>query len=308
MSLDDLDVDTIWMDGEFVDWDDARIHVLSHVVHYGSGVFEGVRCYDTVDGPAVFRHREHAERLADSAKAMDIEMEYSVDEIMEATKELIRRNELESCYIRPIVYYGYDVLGLNPSDCPVETAIAVWPWGAYLGEEAINDGVDVMVSSWRKHHSSQIPTTAKITGAYVNSIVASLEAKGNGYTEAILLDKDGSVSEGPGENVFVVDDGVIYTPPVDSSILDGITRRSAIEIAEDLGYEVVEKRVSRGELYTADELFFTGTAAEVTPIRSVDDREIGDGGRGPVTEEVQQTFFDVVEGERDDYRDWLDFV
>ncbi|MFP4632038.1 MAG: branched-chain amino acid transaminase [Halobacteriales archaeon] len=308
MSLDDLDVDTIWMDGEFVDWDDARIHVLSHVVHYGSGVFEGVRCYDTVDGPAVFRHREHAERLADSAKAMDIEMEYSVDEIMEATKELIRRNELESCYIRPIVYYGYDVLGLNPSDCPVETAIAVWPWGAYLGEEAINDGVDVMVSSWRKHHSSQIPTTAKITGAYVNSIVASLEAKGNGYTEAILLDKDGSVSEGPGENVFVVDDGVIYTPPVDSSILDGITRRSAIEIAEDLGYEVVEKRVSRGELYTADELFFTGTAAEVTPIRSVDDREIGDGGRGPVTEEVQQTFFEVVEGERDDYRDWLDFV
>ncbi len=308
MSLDDLDVDKIWMDGDFVDWDDAQIHVLSHVVHYGSGVFEGVRCYDTVDGAAVFRHREHTERLADSAKAMGIEMEYTVDEIMEATKELVRVNDLESCYIRPVVFYGYDELGLNPKDCPVRTAVAVWPWGAYLGEEAITEGVDTMVSSWRKHHSSQIPTTAKITGAYVNSIMASLEAKGNGYTEAILLDKEGTVSEGPGENIFMVDDDTIYTTPIDSSILDGITRRSAIAIAEDLGYEVVEKRISRSELYTADELFFTGTAAEVTPIRSVDDRTIGDGGRGPVTEDVQQTFFDVVEGERDEYRHWLDFV
>ncbi len=308
MSLDDLDVDKIWMDGELVDWEDAQIHVLSHAIHYGSGVFEGVRCYDTVEGPAVFRHRDHAERLANSAKAMDIEMEYSVDEIMEATRELIRVNDLESCYIRPIVYYGYDELGLNPKDCPVRTAIAAWPWGAYLGEEAITEGVDTMVSSWRKHHSSQIPTTAKITGAYVNSIMASLEAKGNGYTEAILLDKEGSVSEGPGENIFLVDDDTIYTTPIDSSILDGVTRRSAVAIAEDLGYDVVEKRISRSELYTADELFFTGTAAEVTPIRSVDDRTIGDGGRGPVTEDVQQTFFDVVEGEREEYHHWLNFV
>ena len=308
MSLDKLDVDKIWMDGELVDWDDAQVHVLSHVIHYGSGVFEGVRCYDTVDGPAVLRHREHYERLANSAKTLDIGMEYTVDELVDATRDLIRENDLDSCYIRPIVFYGYDELGLNPEGCPVRTAIAVWPWGAYLGEDAIKNGVDVSVSSWRKHHSSQIPTTAKITGAYVNSIMASLEAKSNGYTEAILLDKEGSVSEGPGENVFMVEDGTVYTTPIDSSILDGITRRCVIEVAEDLGYEVVEKRISRSELYTADELFFTGTAAEVTPIKSVDDRTVRDDGRGPVTEEIQETFFEITEGKRDEYTDWLDYV
>ena len=308
MSLDDHDVDYIWMDGELVDWDDAEIHVLSHALHYGSAVFEGIRCYDTVDGPAVFRHREHYERLHDSAGALAIEMEYSVDDLMEATRGLIRENDLESCYIRPITYYGYNVLGLNPSDAPVETAIAVWPWGAYLGEEAIEEGVDVAVSSWRKHHGSQIPPTAKMTGPYVNSIMASLEAKRNGYTEAILLDKDGTVSEGPGENIFMVDDETIYTTPIDSSILDGVTRRSVIALAEDHGYDVVEKRIARGELYNADELFFTGTAAEVTPIRSVDDREIGPGSRGPVTEEIQAAFFEVTAGERDGYDDWLDPV
>jgi branched-chain amino acid aminotransferase len=308
MSLDELDVDKIWMDGELVDWDDAQVHVLSHVIHYGSGVFEGVRCYDTVDGPAVLRHREHYERLANSAKTLDIGMEYTVDELVDATRDLIRENGLDSCYIRPIVFYGYDELGLNPEGCPVRTAIAVWPWGAYLGEDAIKNGVDVSVSSWRKHHSSQIPTTAKITGAYVNSIMASLEAKSNGYTEAILLDKEGSVSEGPGENVFMVEDGTVYTTPIDSSILDGITRRCVIEVAEDLGYEVVEKRISRSELYTADELFFTGTAAEVTPIKSVDDRTVRDDGRGPVTKEIQETFFEITEGKHDEYTDWLDYV
>jgi branched-chain amino acid aminotransferase len=308
MSLDELDVDKIWMDGELVDWDDAQVHVLSHVIHYGSGVFEGVRCYDTVDGPAVLRHREHYERLANSAKTLDIGMEYTVDELVDATRDLIRENGLDSCYIRPIVFYGYDELGLNPEGCPVRTAIAVWPWGAYLGEDAIKNGVDVSVSSWRKHHSSQIPTTAKITGAYVNSIMASLEAKSNGYTEAILLDKEGSVSEGPGENVFMIEDGTVYTTPIDSSILDGITRRCVIEVAEDLGYEVVEKRISRSELYTADELFFTGTAAEVTPIKSVDDRTVRDDGRGPVTKEIQETFFEITEGKHDEYTDWLDYV
>jgi len=308
MSLDDHDVEKIWMDGELVDWEDAQIHVLSHALHYGSGVFEGIRCYDTVDGPAVFRHRDHYERLADSAKTLDIEMGYTVDELVEATRGLIRENGLESCYIRPVVFYGYDELGLNPEGCPVQTAIAVWPWGAYLGEEAIENGVDVSVSSWRKHHSSQIPTTAKITGAYVNSIMASLEAKSNGYTEAIVLDKEGSVAEGPGENIFMIDDGDIYTPPVDSSILDGITRQCVIEIAEDLGYEVIEKRISRSELYTADELFFTGTAAEVTPIKSVDDRQVRDDGRGPVTKEIQQTFFEAIDGERDGYTGWLDYL
>jgi branched-chain amino acid aminotransferase len=235
-------------------------------------------------------------------------MGYTVDELVEATRGLIRENGLESCYIRPVVFYGYDELGLNPEGCPVQTAIAVWPWGAYLGEDAIENGVDVSVSSWRKHHSSQIPTTAKITGAYVNSIMASLEAKSNGYTEAIVLDKEGSVAEGPGENIFMIDDGTIYTPPVDSSILDGITRQCVIEIAEDLGYEVVEKRISRGELYTADELFFTGTAAEVTPIKSVDDRQVRDDGRGPVTKEIQQTFFEAIEGEREEYTGWLDYL
>jgi branched-chain amino acid aminotransferase len=308
MSLDDHDVEKIWMDGELVDWDDAQVHVLSHVIHYGSGVFEGIRCYDTTDGPAVFRHREHYERLANSAKTLDIEMEYTVDELVEATRDLIRENGLASCYIRPVVFYGYEELGLNPEGCPVQTAIAVWPWGAYLGEDAIENGVDVSVSSWRKHHSSQIPTTAKITGAYVNSIMASLEAKSNGYTEAIVLDKEGSVAEGPGENIFMIDDGTIYTPPVDSSILDGITRQCVIEIAEDLGYDVVEKRISRGELYTADELFFTGTAAEVTPIKSVDDRQVRDDGRGPVTEEIQQTFFEAIEGKREEYTGWLDYL
>jgi len=235
-------------------------------------------------------------------------MEYTVDELIEATRDLIRENGLESCYIRPIVFYGYDELGLNPEGCPVQTAIAVWPWGAYLGEDAIKNGVDVAVSSWRKHHSSQIPTTAKITGAYVNSIMASLEAKSNGYTEAILLDKEGTVSEGPGENIFMVDDGTLYTTPIDSSILDGITRNSVIEIARDLGYDVVEKRISRSELYTADELFFTGTAAEVTPIKTVDDRTVRKDGRGPVTEEIQETFFEVTQGKRDEYTDWLDYV
>lgn len=308
MSLDDHDVEKIWMDGELVDWEDAQVHVLTHALHYGSGVFEGVRCYDTVDGPAVFRHREHYERLADSAKALDIEMQYTVDELVEATRDLIRENGLESCYIRPVVFYGYNKLGLNPEGCPVKTAIAVWPWGAYLGEDAIENGVEVSVSSWRKHHSSQIPTTAKITGAYVNSIMASLEAKSNGYTEAIVLDKEGSVAEGPGENIFMIDDGDIYTPPVDSSILDGITRQCVIEIAEDLGYDVTEKRISRSELYTADELFFTGTAAEVTPIKSVDDRQVRDDGRGPVTKEIQQTFFEATEGKQDGYTGWLDYL
>ncbi|MFB6282536.1 MAG: branched-chain amino acid transaminase [Halobacteria archaeon] len=308
MGFDEFDVDKIWMDGELVDWDDAQIHVLSHVIHYGSGVFEGIRCYDTVDGPAVFRNRDHMERLHNSAKTLGIEMEYGVEELMEATGNLIRENGLESCYVRPVVYYGYDVLGLNPKSCPVETAIAVWPWGAYLGEDAIKNGVDVMVSSWRKHHATQVPTTAKITGAYVNSILASQEAKANGYTEAILLDKDGTVAEGPGENIFMVEDEKLYTPPVDSSILEGITRRCVEEIAEDLGYEVQEKRISRGELYLADELFFTGSAAEVTPIRTVDDKEVGNGSRGPVTKEIQKTYFDATKGKLDRYEKWLDYV
>lgn len=308
MSLDDYDVEKIWFDGELIDWADAQIHVLSHVVHYGSGVFEGMRCYSTRDGPAVFRHRKHYERLKNSAKVLGMDIEYSVDDLVGATRELIKKNDIDSCYIRPVSFYGYNSLGVDPSGCPVKTAIALWPWGAYLGEDAIENGVKVQISSWRKHHSSQIPTGAKINGAYVNSLLATNEAEEHGYDEAILLDKDGNVAEGCGENLFIVKDGEIYTPDPSSSILEGITRSSVIEIAEDLGYNIKEKNISRGEIYTADELFFTGTAAEVAPIRKVDERIIGNGERGPITKEIQDVFFDVVEGKRQEYKDWLDYI
>jgi len=306
MSFDEMDVESIWMDGEFVEWDEAQIHVLTHGLHYGTGVFEGVRCYDTEKGPAIFRWDEHIERLYDSAKPYDMEIPYEKEELTEATLELIRREGLESCYIRPIAYYGYGMLGLNPSDCDEEVAIAAWPWGAYLGEDALENGVDVAISSWRKYASSQIPTNAKTTGTYINSVLASLEAESNGYVEAIVLNKEGNVAEGPGENLFIVRDGELYTPGLAESILDGITRQSVIEIAEDLGYTVHdEATISRGELYTADELFFTGTAAEVTPIRSVDDNEIGAGTRGPITDEIQTKFFEIVEEQPEEYEHWF---
>jgi branched-chain amino acid aminotransferase len=299
-------VDEIWLDGEFVDFEDAQIHVLTHGLHYGTGVFEGVRCYETADGPAIFRWEEHLERFYQSAKPYDIEIPFEPGDLTEATVELIDREGLDSCYIRPIAFYGYGPLGLNPSNSPVQVAIAVWPWGAYLGEEALEEGVDVAVSSWRKHSSSQIPTNAKTTGAYVNSVLASLEAKGNDYVEAIVLNKEGNVAEGPGENLFLVRDGEIYTTGLAESILDGITRRSVIRIAQDLGYTVHDDAtISRGELYTADELFFSGTAAEVTPIRSVDDNQIGAGTKGPVTDDVQTAFFDIVEEAPAEYDEWF---
>ena len=309
MSFDDMDVDTIWQDGEFVDWDDAQVHVLTHGLHYGTGVFEGVRCYDTEKGPAIFRWDEHLERFYQSGKPYNMEIPFSREELTEATLELIRRQDLESCYIRPIAFYGYDSLGVSPRDCPVDVAIAAWPWGAYLGEEALEKGVDVMVSSWRKHSSSQIPTNAKTTGLYVNSLLAGEEARRNGYVEAIVLNKEGQVAEGPGENIFLVRDGEIYTPGLSQSILDGITRQTAITLARELGYTVHDDAtISRGELNTADELFFTGTAAEVTPIRKVDTVVIGDGSRGPVTEELQQAFFDLVERRTDDHEEWFTYV
>jgi branched-chain amino acid aminotransferase len=309
MSFDEMDVDTIWQDGEFVDWADAQIHVLTHGLHYGTGVFEGVRCYDTERGPAIFRWDEHLDRFYQSGKPYDMEIPFSREELTEATLELIRRQDLESCYIRPIAFYGYDSLGVSPRDCPVNVAIAAWPWGAYLGEEALERGVDVMVSSWRKHSSSQIPTNAKTTGLYVNSLLAGEEARRNGYVEAIVLNKEGQVAEGPGENLFLVRDGEIYTPGLSQSILDGITRQTAITLAREAGYTVHDDAVvSRGELNTADELFFTGTAAEVTPIRKVDNVVIGDGSRGPVTEEIQQSFFDLVERRTDAHDDWFTYV
>ncbi len=304
-----MDVETIWMDGEFVDWDDAQVHVLTHGLHYGSGIFEGVRMYDTQEGPAIFRWDEHLDRFYASGKPYDLDIPFSREELTEATLELVRREGLESCYIRPVAFYGYDSLGVSPKDCPVNVAVAAWPWGAYLGEEALENGVEVMVSSWRKHASSQIPTNAKTTGLYVNSMLAGEEARRHGYTEAIVLNKEGNVAEGPGENLFLVRDGKIYTPGLSESILDGITRDTVIQLARDLGYEVNDTAsISRGELNTADELFFTGTAAEVTPIRKVDNVVIGNGSRGPVTEEIQQAFFDLVERETDVHDEWFTYV
>ncbi len=309
MSFDEMDVSTIWMDGEFVDWDDAQIHVLSHGLHYGTGIFEGVRCYDTVDGPAIFRWDEHLQRLYDSAKPYEMEIGYTPEELTDATLELLRREGLSSCYIRPIAFYGYDSLGVSPGNCPTQIAIAAWPWGTYLGEEAIERGVKVKVASWRKHASSQVPTNAKTTGLYVNSMLAGEEARRHGYAEAIVLDKEGYVAEGPGENLFLVRDGEISTPALSQSILDGITRQSVVRIARDLGYTVHDQAtISRGELHTADELFFSGTAAEVTPIRQVDNVEIGSGSRGTITEEIQSRFFEIVEEAPDEYADWFTFV
>jgi branched-chain amino acid aminotransferase len=309
MSFDEMDVDTIWMDGEFVDWDDAQIHVLTHGLHYGTGVFEGVRCYDTEKGPAIFRWEEHLQRFYDSCKPYDMDIEYEPEELTEATLELLDREDLESCYIRPIAYFGYDSLGVSPEGCPTEVTIAAWPWGAYLGEDALENGVEVMVSSWRKHASSQIPTNAKTTGLYVNSLLAGEEARRNGYAEALVLNKEGNVAEGPGENLFLVRDGELYTPGLSESILDGITRQSVITLAEEMGYTVHDNvSISRGELNTADELFFTGSAAEVTPIRKVDNVEIGNGSRGPVTEEIQSRFFDLVNRRIDDHDEWFTYA
>ena len=309
MGFDEMDVDTIWQDGDFVDWDDATVHVLTHALHYGTGIFEGVRCYDTENGPAIFRWDEHLDRFYQSAKPYDMEVPFSRDELTEATLELLRREELRSCYIRPVAFYGYGSLGVSPKENPVDTAIAAWPWGTYLGEEALERGVEVMISSWRKYASSQIPTNAKTTGLYVNSLLAGEEARRNGYTEAIVLNKEGQVAEGPGENLFLVHDGEIYTPGLSQSILDGITRNTVIELARERGYTVHDRAtISRGELNTADELFFTGTAAEVTPIRKVDNVTIDDGSRGPVTQELQQAFFDLVERRTDAHEEWFTYV
>ena len=299
----------VWMNGEYVDWEDATTHVMTHALHYGTGVFEGVRAYDTENGTAIFRWDEHLERLYESAKPYDLDIEHEPAELTEATLEVVRRNDLESAYVRPIAYYGYDSLGVSPDDCPTDVVIGAWPWGAYLGEDALENGVEVMVSSWRKHASSQIPTNAKTTGLYVNSMLAGEEARRNGYTEAIVLNKEGNVAEGPGENIFLVRDGELYTPGLSESILGGITRDTLITLAEERGYTVNDDvSISRGELHTADELFFTGSAAEVTPIRQVDNVEIGDGGRGPVTEELQTAFFDLVERRTDEHDEWFTYV
>ena len=296
----------IWMDGELIPWDEARVHVLTHSLHYGSGVFEGIRTYGAADGPAVFRLTDHIQRLFDSAKLIMMTIPYTRDELVEASKLVVRESGLDSCYVRPIAFLGYGEIGLNPLPCEVNVSIAAWPWGSYLGEESLETGVRVQVSSWRRMDPNINPVAAKGTGIYINSSLAKVEAVKAGYDEAIMLNTQGFVAECTGENVFVVKDGVVMTPPTSSGALAGITRDSIMTIARDLGHPVVEQQLLRHDLYLADEAFLTGTAAEVVPIRSVDDREIGEPGE--VTRKLQETYFAAVRGEVEQYKDWLAYV
>ncbi len=298
----------IWMDGELVDWDQARVHVLTHSLHYGCGVFEGIRAYPTDSGPGIFRLRDHITRLFNSAKIFMIDVPFSVDELVEATRTTVRVNGLAECYIRPIVYLGYGEMGLNPLPCPVNVSIAVWPWGAYLGDDGVANGVRVKISSWQRHDPNAMPPAAKGTGMYINSSMDKIEALKAGYDEAILLSPHGYVSECTGENVFVVRRNKLLTPPVSAGALEGITQDSVMTIAGDLGYDVEHVNILRSDLYTADEAFLTGTAAEVVPIASVDDRPIGSGKPGPVTKRLQEVYHDTVRGRVDRYKDWVEHV
>jgi branched-chain amino acid aminotransferase len=298
----------IWMNGSLVDWDDAKIHIGAHVVHYGSAVFEGARCYETARGSACFRLDAHLERLFDSCKIYRMEPPLSYDDVHGAVLETIRANSYKACYIRPIVYRGYHTLGVNPLPCPVDTAILLWEWGAYLGQDALTNGVDVCVSSWSRAAANTFPTLAKTSANYANSILIKMEAVAEGYVEGIALDTGGYLSEGSGQNLFLVRNDVIYTPPLTASILPGITRDSIITLAHDLGFKVREEMLPRELLYIADEAFFVGTAVEVTPIKSVDKIQIGHGRRGPITEAIQQAFFDIVTARVEDRHGWLEYV
>ena len=298
--------DLIWLNGEFVAWEDAKVHVLTHALHYGTGVFEGIRAYETPNGTAIFRNQDHLERLEKSAKLYYMELPYSPEQLREVTHELIARNGFKSCYIRPLVWRGYGPMGLNPLDNPVEAMIAVWEWGAYLGEEGKRNGVRARTSSYRRISSESLIPHSKASGQYLNSVLAKIESVKAGYEEAILLDDKGYVCEGTGENVFVIKDGTIHTPGQADAILDGINRKSCIQIARDLGYEVIERNIARAELALADEVFLTGTAAELTPMREIDDIEIGPPG--PVTREIQGVFEDALYGRDARYADWLDLV
>ena len=295
----------IWFNGELVDWADAKIHIASHGLHYGSGVFEGIRCYDTPGGPAVFRLIEHLERLENSAKLLYMDLPYTVEEIRSATHELIAANGIASCYVRPIAFYGYGELGVATAGNPVDVAIISFPWGAYLGEDSQRLGITAKISSWERVGPNVIPHVAKATGIYLNSMLATTEARRAGYEEAIMLNAEGYVADGPGENIFVVKGGVLRTPPLAMSILPGITRDTVIQIAQDMGYRVEESFLIRTDLYLADEVFMVGTATEVAPVRSVDDREIG---VGPVTRELQQAYIDTVTGRSERWAGWLDVV
>jgi branched-chain amino acid aminotransferase len=296
------------MNGDFIPWEKANVHVLTHTLHYGLGVFEGIRCYKTPKGPAVFRLADHISRLENSAKLVGMELPYSVEDLIQAVKQTIKKNEIEECYIRPIAFYGYGVMGLNPAGSKVNVAIAVWPWGTYLGEEGLKRGIRAKISPWFRIHPRILPPQAKVVANYANSILAKVDALNSGYDEAILLNLDGNIAEGPGENLFIVKEGKLITPPISSGALIGITRDSIIKIAGDEGIDFEERDLKPEELYSADEAFFTGTAAEVTPIREVDGKIIGSGARGPVTERLQRIFFSAVRGEEPKYESWLDYV
>lgn len=299
--------DLIWFNGEMVAWENAKIHVMSHALHYGTSVFEGVRCYDTHKGPAVFRHREHMQRLHDSAKIYRMPIKYTVDELMEACRETLRRNNLKSAYIRPLAFIGDVGMGVNPPPGYVtDVILAAFPWGAYLGEEALEQGIDAMVSSWNRAAPNTIPTAAKAGGNYLSSLLVGSEARRHGYQEGIALDVHGYISEGAGENLFEIKNNVIFTPPFTSSALPGITRDAIITLAKSLGFEVREQTLSRESLYLADEVFMTGTAAEITPVRSVDGIQVGIGKRGPVTKQIQDAFFGLFNGKTEDKWGWLD--
>ncbi|MBI3585766.1 MAG: branched-chain amino acid transaminase [Ignavibacteriales bacterium] len=300
-------VDKIWMNGKLVNWDDAKIHVLSHVIHYGSGWFEGIRCYETKRGSAIFRLEEHLRRLYDSTKIYRAPIPYTMKQLEEAVKETIRANKLKACYIRPVAYRGYGDVGVNPLGCPVDVMIAVWEWGAYLGKEALEKGIEVCVSSWQRPAPNTIPTMAKSGGNYLSSQLIKMEAIARGFTEGIALDASGNISEGSGENIFLVRDKTIYTPPLVAALLPGITRVSVMTLATDAGYEVREMNIPKEMLYTADEVFFTGTAAEITPIHAIDKIVVGEGKPGPVTRSLQKAFFNVVNDANDKYN-WLNFV
>ena len=299
------ETDKIWMNGGLVDWNDAKVHVGVHGLHYGTGVFEGIRCYETPKGPAVFRLADHLQRLHDSARLLYMEIPFTVEELRDATHDLVRANGLPACYIRPIAFFGYGSLGVHTRGNPVETVLMSWPWGAYLGEDSLSQGITAKISSWKRVGPNVIPHVSKATGIYLNSMLATTEAQRAGYDEGILLTDDGFVADGPGENIFVVADGRILTPPLSTSILPGITRNSVIQIAQDLGYVVDETPIIRTDLALADEVFMTGTAAEVTPVRAVDDIEIG---VGPVTKEIQQHYLDTVNGRSERWSHWLDVV
>jgi branched-chain amino acid aminotransferase len=307
MSMADRD-GKIWVDGELVDWRDAKIHVLSHTLHYGCGAFEGVRAYKTPKGTAIFRLREHTERLFNSAKILRMKIPFSFDHVMQAQREVVRENKLESCYIRPLTWIGDEKLGVSPKGNKIHLMVAAWAWGAYLGEEGLKRGIRVKTSSYTRHHVNITMTQAKTVSNYTNSILANMEATDDGYDEAMLLDASGFVSEGAGENLFVIKDGRVFTPDLSAGALNGITRNTVFSICQDLGLEVKEKRITRDEVYIADEAFFTGTAAEVTPIRELDRIEIGAGSRGPITEKIQAAFFDIVNGRNPKYAEWLTAV